>query len=126
MASREPARHTSTASWTKFASTTRCCPPVKSRRWRRCRAARWCRQPLLPGHTATFANYTSYSRGLNGVIIDVANMVVLPRIDDFVFTVGNDSNPAGWTRAPTPAYINAYPGRGPGASTQITIIWNDN
>jgi hypothetical protein len=84
------------------------------------------KQPLLPGHTATFANYTSYSRGLNGIIIEVANMVVLPRIDDFLFRVGNDNNPANWTQAPTPAYINTYPGRGTGGSTQITIIWNDN
>src|SRR5581483_1710262 len=54
------------------------------------------KEPLLPGHTATFANYTSYSRGLNGVIIDVADMLVLPRIDDFLFRVGNDNNPANW------------------------------
>ena len=29
---------------------------------------------LLPGQTAKFANYTSYSRGLNGLIIDVAGL----------------------------------------------------
>src|SRR5262249_51606914 len=57
---------------------------------------------------------------------DVADMDVLPRIDDFEFTVGNNSDPATWVQAPTPGYINTYPGRGPGASTQITIIWDDN
>ena len=84
------------------------------------------KQSLLPGHTATFANYTSYSRGLNGIIIDVADMSVLPRIDDFLFSVGNNSDPSTWTQAPTPTYINTYPGRGPNGTTQITIIWDDN
>ena len=28
--------------------------------------------------------------------------------------------------AADPTYVNAYPGRGPGGSTQITIIWPDN
>src|SRR6476646_9448389 len=27
---------------------------------------------LLPGHTATFANYTGYSRGINGIGFDIA------------------------------------------------------
>jgi len=31
------------------------------------------KQALLPGQTATFANYTSYSKGINGVMVDVAN-----------------------------------------------------
>ena len=78
------------------------------------------KQSLLPGHTATFANYTSYSRGLNGIIIDVADMSVLPRIDDFLFSVGNNSDPSTWTQAPTPTYINTYSGRGPNGTTQIT------
>ena len=31
------------------------------------------KQALLPGQTATFQNYTSYSNGMNGIIIDVRN-----------------------------------------------------
>ncbi len=81
---------------------------------------------LLPGQTASFANVTNYSNGINGVIIDVANMSGLPRVDDFTFLVGNDNNPANWVAAPYPTYINSYPGRGPGGSTQITLIWADH
>ena len=84
------------------------------------------KQALLPGGTATYANYTDYSKGINGIMIDVANLQNLPRLDDFEFMVGNDNNPADWTQAPTPTYVNSYPGRGPGGSTQITLIWNDN
>lgn len=82
--------------------------------------------PLLPGQTATFANYSSYSRGINGILIDVANLEMIPRFEDFSFTVGNDNNPANWATAPLPELVNVYPGRGTNGSTQITIIWNDN
>ncbi|MCA9234075.1 MAG: hypothetical protein KDA44_01295 [Planctomycetales bacterium] len=84
------------------------------------------KQPLLPGQTATFANYTSYEKGLNGVFINVANLEVLPRVDDLEFRVGNDDDPTGWAQAPTPTFLNTYPGRGPGGSTQIAVVWADN
>ena len=71
------------------------------------------KQALLPGQTASFQNYTSYSKGINGIIIDVANLEFLPRVDDFTFLVGNNNDPSTWTPAPTPTYVNAYPGRGP-------------
>ena len=81
---------------------------------------------MLPGQTATFANYSGYIKGINGVIVDIANLINLPDIEDFSFAVGNDNNPAGWAQAPSPTYINVYPGRGTGGSTQITLIWDDN
>ena len=84
------------------------------------------KQALLPGQTASFQNYTSYSKGINGIIIDVANLEFLPRVDDFTFLVGNNNDPLTWTPAPMPTYVNAYPGRGPDGSTQITLIWDDN
>ena len=33
------------------------------------------KQALLPGQTATFANYTSYSQGINGIMVDIAGLV---------------------------------------------------
>ena len=32
------------------------------------------KNPLLPGGTATFANYSSYGKGVNGVMIDIAGL----------------------------------------------------
>jgi hypothetical protein len=84
------------------------------------------KQALLPGQTATFRNVTSYAKGINGVIIDVANLDNLPRFEDFSFKVGRDNNPSAWAVAPVPTYINVYPGRGPDGSTQITLIWADD
>lgn len=82
------------------------------------------KQTLLPGQTATFQNVTSYSKGINGVLVDVANFYNLPRFEDYAFQVSTDG--VTWTKAPDPSIINVYPGRGPSGSTQITIIWDDN
>ena len=82
------------------------------------------KQALLPGQTATFQNVTSYSKGINGVIIDIADFYNLPRFEDYAFQVSADGTT--WTAAPTPTIINLYPGRGPNGSTQITLIWDDN
>src|SRR6185437_12705632 len=47
---------------------------------------------LLPGGTATFANYTSYSKGINGIMVDIANLpagTTSLSPSDFAFHVGN-------------------------------------
>ncbi|MCK4275191.1 MAG: hypothetical protein KAX78_01670, partial [Phycisphaerae bacterium] len=40
---------------------------------------------LLPGGTAAFANYTSYWRGVNGVMVDMENAPGTPTVADFAF-----------------------------------------
>jgi hypothetical protein len=83
---------------------------------------------LLPGGTATFANYSSYSRGLNGLMIDVAGLTSTSlSASDFAFKVGNDNNPGGatWTSAPAPTSISVRPGAGQGGSDRVTLIWAD-
>jgi sialidase-1 len=81
---------------------------------------------LLPGGTATFANYTSYSRGINGVMIDIAGLPGVPTADDFDFRVGNDGTPSQWAPAPLPSSISVRAGAGAGGSARVTIIWPDN
>jgi hypothetical protein len=81
---------------------------------------------LLPGQTATFANYTSYSRGINGLMIDVAELPAGPlTADDFTFKVGNDDDPAAWAAGPAPADISVRRGAGADGSDRITILWAD-
>ncbi|MBN2474231.1 MAG: lamin tail domain-containing protein [Pirellulales bacterium] len=82
---------------------------------------------LLPGQTATFANYTSYSRGINGIMIDVLYLAGGDALGplDFQFKVGNDNNPDNWAIAPAPSTIAVRPGAGAGGSDRITIIWPD-
>ncbi len=75
---------------------------------------------LRPGEQATFANYTSYAGGINGIMIDVSGLAVPGAIDenDFTFKIGNDDTPGNWIDAPTPASIDA-------TVYQIVLTWGD-
>lgn len=81
---------------------------------------------LLPGATASFSNYTSYSSGLNGVMIDIAGLGATVTLADFVFRVGNDSSPSTWPTAPTPSSLTVRRGAGTSGSDRVTVIWPDN
>ena len=81
---------------------------------------------LLPAETAAFNHYTSYSRGINGVMIDVAGLADTPTSDDFEFHVGNDNDPDGWSSAPDPSTITVRAGAGTDGADRITIIWDDS
>jgi len=83
---------------------------------------------LLPGETATFANYTSYDRGINGIMIDVDGLPAgaVPDAEDFLFRLGNHDDPATWNFAPSPTSITVREGAGVDGSDRISIIWRDH
>ncbi|MBN2477183.1 MAG: right-handed parallel beta-helix repeat-containing protein [Pirellulales bacterium] len=83
---------------------------------------------LLPGGAATFANYTSYSRGINGIMVDIEGLpeAAVPGVDDFQFRIGNTDNPQHWDAAPAPASITLRPGVGVNGSDRVTIVFNDH
>ncbi|EGF27475.1 PKD domain-containing protein [Rhodopirellula baltica] len=85
---------------------------------------------LLPGVTASAANYTSYLRGINGVMIDIANLPAAGLTsDDFEFHVGNSNDPDSWSQLATPGEqptIEVRAGEGVGGSDRIELIWPDN
>jgi len=85
------------------------------------------KQPLLPGQTATFDNYTSYSRGINGLMIDLSHLPdgAEPDADDFEFRVGNDNDPGSWDPAPTPSSLTVRPTPGVADAKRVTIAWAD-
>jgi hypothetical protein len=81
---------------------------------------------LLPGETATYANYTNYSRGINGISVDIAS---LPAEDglgawDFRFRVGSEEDPDQWSKAPAPIAMTVRPGDGVDSSDRVTFVWN--
>ncbi|HYW79688.1 MAG TPA: lamin tail domain-containing protein, partial [Thermoguttaceae bacterium] len=78
---------------------------------------------LLPGDTATFDNYTSYVHGINGLIVDVARSPAPPTLDDFQFLVGNRSDTATWSAAPTPDSFTLHETPD---FTRVTITWPDD
>jgi len=87
--------------------------------------------PLRPGHTATFDNYTSFHRGINGLMIDVHNLAQPEALDAehvgqyFRFRVGNDDDPDAWADAPPIEDILVRPGEGEYGSDRVMITWTD-
>jgi hypothetical protein len=74
------------------------------------------KSPLLPGRGPTFANSTSYSRGINGVMVDVARLppgALSAR--DFAFNV-----------AAAPSDISVRRGAGVEGSDRVTLLWPDS
>ena len=76
---------------------------------------------LLPGETITPANYTSYSRGINGIMIDVAGLGGMPTADDFDVRV---SDGVGWVGGPVPE-VSVIPGDGVSGYDGVALIWAD-
>jgi subtilisin-like proprotein convertase family protein len=83
-------------------------------------------QALLPGQAATSSNYTNYARGINGVMIDMANR---PQgaltASDFSFRAGNVEDTGTWTPLAQNPAVSVRPGAGPNASDRVTLIWPD-
>lgn len=84
------------------------------------------KQALLPGQTATFANYTSSSAGLNGIMVDIAGLANAAGIgaDDFTVRMGNSAVPGTWLTAPAPA-VAVRAGAGASDSDRVTLTWAD-
>jgi hypothetical protein len=81
---------------------------------------------LRPGAgPATFANVSSYTRGLNGVVIDITGAHGAITAADFIFRMGNNNTPSTWVAAPAPTTVTVRSGAGTG-SDRIEIIWADN
>ena len=93
------------------------------------------KEALLPGtpeSVATFDNYTSYSRGINGLIIDIAGLanpagLTFGNIGQyFEFKVGNSDDPGVWTSAPGPDSVTVAEGGGPSGADRVKLIWVDH
>ena len=86
------------------------------------------KRALLPGQSPTFANVTSYTRGINGVIIDVtalpAETSSLPP-SSFTVRIGTGGDPATWAAGPSPSAVTIRRGEGVNGSDRITLVWPD-
>jgi len=90
---------------------------------------------LLPGQTAKFQNYTSYGRGITGIMVDIKNLADADGLSDadFEFRVSNRDNrpasnaddPSTWAMAPRPT-ISLREGAGTDGSERVTLIWDDH
>lgn len=84
------------------------------------------KQPLLPGQTATFVNYTGASNGITGIMVDVANLANAASIgpEDFTVRVGNTGTPGAWADGRAPA-VTVRGGAGAAGSDRVTLTWAD-
>jgi hypothetical protein len=80
----------------------------------------------LPGSgVAASANATNFSRGINGIMVDLApggNHTAITA-GDFVFKVGNNNSPSTWAAGPAPSAISVVSGGGTGGSDRVIITW---
>lgn len=65
------------------------------------------KQPLLPGETSTFSNYSNYQRGLNGFLFDITGLSTGATeqevLDSLEFAVWNGIDAAGFVALPAAA-----------------------
>jgi len=81
---------------------------------------------LLPGKTATFANYTSYGLGMNGIMVDIGGPTGEITAADFEFRVGNDNDSANRIELGSIPSVDVRQGQGVGGSDRVTIVFDDN
>ncbi|REK09445.1 MAG: hypothetical protein DWQ37_18585 [Planctomycetota bacterium] len=77
----------------------------------------------ITNSAASFDNITSYSRGINGIAVDIDAPTVPPTLADFGFKVGDNNAPATWTDAPAPSAFLVRPGAGIDGSDRVEIVW---
>jgi hypothetical protein len=97
------------------------------------------------GSTAGFGNYTSYSKGLNGIMVDLlgsgahTSITLANILDDFTFKVGgggsgSNMTPGSWVDAPNPTAVSVRTNVDPtsnglgtvSGSDRVELIWDDN
>ncbi len=81
------------------------------------------KRALLPGQPAQFENYTSYSRGINGVMVDAKGLLGDVSLADFRFRVGNTNSVANWASAPAPTSLTIRRGAGVNGADRLTLVW---
>jgi hypothetical protein len=72
---------------------------------------------------ATFANVSSYSKGINGIMIDIAGPHGTITASDFIFRVGNNNSPSTWAAAPAPTAFSVRAGAGLSGSDRVEFVW---
>ncbi len=81
---------------------------------------------LLPGQAASFANVSNYVRGLNGIVLDIANPTGTITADDIQFATSSGSSPLTFTSLAATPTISVIPAGGAANSTRVKIEFADN
>jgi len=77
------------------------------------------------GGIAPLSSITSYTKGINGIMVDIADAAGTLTVNDFTFKVGSNNSLGTWTNAPDPQAFSVRPGAGVDGSDRVVIIWAD-
>jgi hypothetical protein len=81
---------------------------------------------LLPGEQPSFANYSNYVKGLNGLIIDMSKLTPSVTVPDFAFATWNGIDSAGFVAVSATPVITLFPGGGSFGSDRVKIEFPDD
>jgi hypothetical protein len=85
---------------------------------------------LLPGQSSTFANYSNYARGLNGLVVDVSGLPLTTTNADFLaslqFATWDGIDPNGFVATSIAPTVTIVTGGGVGGSSRANITFPDN
>jgi hypothetical protein len=83
---------------------------------------------LLPGQTATSANYSDYGDGINGILVDVAGLESPTNfnLSDLTLKYGDTTSTSTWTTAPAPSKFSVKAGGGDSGSDEVVLTWANN
>jgi hypothetical protein len=86
------------------------------------------KRALLPGETPSFDNVISYDRGINGVMVDIADLPegVVPTPDEFEARAAYSAAGGDFAPAPKPYAVTVRRGAGANGSDRVTLYWSDN
>ncbi|MFN9917091.1 MAG: hypothetical protein ACK53L_31170, partial [Pirellulaceae bacterium] len=70
-------------------------------------------------------NYTNYFRGLNGLVVDMADLPGAPTASDFEFAVWNGVSVSGFVPLTASPVVSLIPGGGSGGSVRIKLEFAD-
>ena len=85
------------------------------------------KEALFPLDEAGFANYTTYTRGINGVMVDISNLPddAEPSVADFAFKSGTDADPSTWADLAVPPTVTVRFSAGVAGATRVSLTWPD-
>jgi hypothetical protein len=73
--------------------------------------------------TAVFANVSSYTRGINGIMVDFSGPHGTITANDFIFKIGNNNSPGSWGPAPGNSGFTVRTAAGYRGADRIEITW---
>jgi hypothetical protein len=80
---------------------------------------------LPRGQWGGLANVTSYDKGLNGIMVDVARLPAGAALtaDDFSFRTGTSQDRSAWRAGPRPSGVTVRRGAGVNGTDRVTLTW---